>query len=446
MKLEYISSACVLIEDNNDTILCDPWLVDGEYFGSWYHYPKCKFLPEDFNDVDYIYISHIHPDHFSAKSLSRMNKKIPILIHNYDSKYLKNNIEKLGFAVLELDHNKRTKLKNNLHINILAADNCDPNLCFKYFGCAIMEKKFGSTSIDSMAAIDNGDEVIINTNDCPFELAKDSASIIKKQYKKVDMLLTGYSSASAYPQCFELPKLEKELAKTQLQTKFVEYAEKYVNFFKPKYFMPFAGKYTLAGKFSNLNFQKGTYELEAAYDYFISSPNINNAENTCIILNSGSSFDVSTGKTSESYIRINLQEKKKYIENILSKQKYDYELDDFPEHEYLISLIPKSYERFESKRKELGFSSDTVIMLNLLEKIVIITCNGNGYKIISSQETAQFNKYVKMTLDPRLLAWLLKGPRYAVWNNAEIGSHIHFERKPNVYERGLFYCMSFFHS
>ena len=48
--------------------------------------------------------------------------------------------------------------------------------------------------------------------------------------------------------------------------------------------------------------------------------------------------------------------------------------------------------------------------------------------------------------DERLLYWLLQGPKKAHWNNAEIGSHIQFRRLPNIYERGLMYCLNFFYS
>ena len=40
---------------------------------------------------------------------------------------------------------------------------------------------------------------------------------------------------------------------------------------------------------------------------------------------------------------------------------------------------------------------------------------------------------------------ILSGPKNAHWNNAEIGSHLTFERKPDNYERGLYYCLSYFH-
>ena len=68
------------------------------------------------------------------------------------------------------------------------------------------------------------------------------------------------------------------------------------------------------------------------------------------------------------------------------------------------------------------------------------------FKIISSQESEKIKNFVKLELDLRLLKWILDGPRHANWNNAEIGSHIIYQRHPDKYERGLYYCLSYFHS
>jgi UDP-MurNAc hydroxylase len=447
MKLTYLTSASVIIEDQNVKILCDPWLVDGEFYGSWANYPPLSFSPEEFNNVDYIYISHIHPDHCSIKTLNKMNKDIPILIHNYGSKFLKNNIERLGYKVIEIDHNKRTHLKNNLHINILAADNCNPELCHKYFGCSIVEKNFGSTSIDTMSVVDNGQQVIVNTNDCPFSLAETSATVIKKKYTGIDMLLVGYSSASAYPQCFTISESDKIKAKNKIVHDYWSYAESYVNLLKPKVFLPFAGRYTLAGKKSILNSQRAVLELEDAYEYFTQHSKINQKENKCIILNSKSSFDLDTKQTSEVYTPIDKNEKQNYIDNTLSKRKYDFEYDDKPEIKEILALIPSCFDRYEKRRIELGFSSEMVIIIEITkEKFLLISANGNGYKIIKKNELNQFTKYVKISLDNRLLMRILSGPKNAHWNNAEIGSHLTFERNPNHYERGLYYCLSYFHT
>ena len=447
MKLTFFQSSAVMIETKGVKILCDPWLVDGELYGSWNHYPPIDFQPQNFNDVDFIYLSHIHQDHFSKKSLSKLNKDIPVIIHNFENKVLRENIKEMGFKVNELNHNDRTHLKNQVFINILAADNCDPSICYKYFGCAPLESKYGSTSIDTMSVIDDQDNVLVNTNDCPFELSFTAATTLNEKYSKIDMLLVGYTSASAYPQCFTLSEAEKIREKERMQQDFLKKAENYVNLFEPNYFMPFAGRYTLAGKLAPLNDYRGVTELDDAFSYFTNSKNIDVEKSKCIILNPGSIFDTETGQPSEPYKKIDKIQKQQYIQNVLAKRKLDYESEQEPEIDEIKSLIGKCYERFERKRKELRFSSDTTVLIKLSsEEFLAISCNGNGWKIIKQKNIDDYKNYVKLSLDTRLLKWILSGPRYAHWNVAENGSHITFERTPNVYERGLYYCLAFFYA
>ena len=447
MKLTFFQSSAVMIETKGVKILCDPWLVDGELYGSWNHYPPIDFQPQNFNDVDFIYLSHIHQDHFSKKSLSKLNKDIPVIIHNFENKVLRENIKEMGFKVNELNHNDRTHLKNQVFINILAADNCDPSICYKYFGCAPLESKYGSTSIDTMSVIDDQDNVLVNTNDCPFELSFTAATTLKEKYSKIDMLLVGYTSASAYPQCFTLSEAEKIREKERMQQDFLKKAENYVNLFEPDYFMPFAGRYTLAGKLAPLNDYRGVTELDDAFSYFTNSKNIDVEKSKCIILNPGSIFDTETGQPSEPYKKIDKIQKQQYIQNVLAKRKLDYESEQEPEIDEIKSLIGKCYERFERKRKELRFSSEATVLIKLSsEEFLAISCNGNGWKIIKQKNIDDYKNYVKLSLDTRLLKWILSGPRYAHWNVAENGSHITFERTPNVYERGLYYCLAFFYA
>ena len=65
MKIKIYRSSTVGIFSNGVKILMDPWLTDGEYYGSWFHYPYFKIddYIDELNSYDAIYISHIHPDH-----------------------------------------------------------------------------------------------------------------------------------------------------------------------------------------------------------------------------------------------------------------------------------------------------------------------------------------------------------------------------------------------
>jgi len=444
LKITYLQSSSVLVEDDGVKILCDPWFIDGAYYGSWANYPPLNFKPEDFNNVDYIYISHVHPDHFNVPTLERMNKDIPVLILNYLEKFLKNDIEQIGFKITELDHNKRIRLKNNLHINILAADNCNPELCGKFLGCGLMEKKFGATWIDSMCVIDNNKEVLVNINDCPFDLAKLPAATVKNIYGKIEMLLVSYSGAGPYPQCFDLPESEKKIAADKKQRQFLTMGESYVSLFEPKYFMPFAGGYTLAGRNYKLNDFKAVPELEEAFDFFNSSSKIDHSKSECIILNPQGSFDITTGKVSESYRQIDLKAKNEYVQKVLSKVKYNYENEKEPTFEELSGLISKSCQRLEARRRQIGYNSETTAFVKLSEdRYIAISFNDNGYQIVSKNDIKNYDKYVIFSVDTRLLKRLFQGSPYAHWNDAEIGSHIRYIRKPNIFERGLYHCMNY---
>jgi UDP-MurNAc hydroxylase len=446
LRVTYLACAGVVIEDNNVKVLCDPWLIDGEYYGSWYHYPPFEFNPDEFANVDYIYITHIHPDHFSKKTLARLNKNIPVIIHKYESEFLRGNIERLGFEVIELEHNLLTRLRSNLKIRILSADNCDPQLCSKFLGCSISEPKLGLTSIDTMAVFDNGRRVVVNTNDCPYELSYSSLKIIKENYRKIDFLMVGYSGAGPYPQCFCLNEKQMKAAGNNKKQHFLNQAEMYVNMLQPTFYMPFAGQYTLAGKLSFMNDIRGVPELEEAIEYMSQSPNIDQSKSKCVILNSKGYLDLETRQFSEDYVPVDLDLKRQYILKELSKVRFDYEFDSEPSVEELKELIPASYRRFELRRREIGFWSDTLILISLSSELYIgFSFDGNGYRYIGEKQIRTLDHYVKLSLDRRLLKRILRGPAFAHWNNAEIGSHIRYDRKPNIFERGAYHCINFFH-
>ena len=170
----------------------DFWLTDGEYYGSWSHYPyfDIKKNLDEINSYDGIYISHIHPDHCSDKTLSLIKKNIPIFIHKFHAPFLKAKLERFGFKVIEIENGKTLNLKKNLNITIYAADNCNPELCYKFTGCANILEKKGSQQIDTMAVIDDNQNFILNTNDCPYDLSKEVLERIKSDFNKINVLLT----------------------------------------------------------------------------------------------------------------------------------------------------------------------------------------------------------------------------------------------------------------
>ncbi len=447
MKVHFLKSATTIVESNGVKILTDPWLVDGEYYGSWFHYPPYDFNPAAFDDIDFIYISHIHPDHFSRETLRQLNKDIPVLIHNYDVKFLKRNIESLGFQVTELSNNRRTHLNHGVHINIFAADYCNPELCMKHFGCGRIESKFGSTQIDSLSVIDDGRYSLLNVNDCPFGLASVCARPIREQYEQVDFMLVGYAGAGPYPQCIaNLTAEEKVAAADRKQAQFIKQGADFIELFGPRHFMPFAGTYTLGGSLAGLNPQRGVPEIEDAFALLDDG-----SDRHGVLLNTDQFFDLSSECASSPYLPIDRKSKLQYVEDVLAAKRYSFESNSMPELEELAGLIPAAFDRMNTVRESIGFTTETKVIIRLLDgQSAVLSLNGNNSGraearcILDDRDADAIQPSVRFSVDPRLLLNILKGPQFGHWNNAEIGSHIEFYRRPEQFERGLYYCLNFF--
>lgn len=445
MRIQYISSACTLIEHDSIRILCDPWLTEGIYYGSWYHYPLPALTAKDFQDIDYIYISHIHPDHCDVESLKQFPNTTPILIHDYQEKFLLNLLKRVGFQrIIEVLHHEPYFFSDQFQVEILAADNCDPTKCGRWFGCHLQEAPTKSTQIDSLAVFSGDGQVAVNTNDCPFDLAKDVCNYILSKYSKIDFLMVGYSGAGPYPQCMlnytDSEKLVRASAKKQ---SFLFQAISYIQALQPKYFLPFAGQYTLGGRFSELNAFRGVPELEELPQIFSELLAKASSKSQLVLLNSGEWFDIPTQKASAAFDPPDPQKRKHFIEENLKNKKMIYEqISELPSFEDLTKKMENAYQHLVYKQKEFGFFSSTSVYVDIGQPILFqIPYDKSGFQTTKREEMKE--PFVQIKLDPRLLGLILD--RKAHWNNAEIGSHLRFERRPDIYERGLYNFLSYLH-
>src|SRR6476469_8218495 len=95
------------------SILCDPW-VNPAYFASWFPFPDNSLLDwQALGQVDYLYVSHLHLDHFDAAHLKRfVSKKATVLLPEFPTSEMEDELRELGFTnfiatttneVIELD-------------------------------------------------------------------------------------------------------------------------------------------------------------------------------------------------------------------------------------------------------------------------------------------------------------------------------------------------------
>ena len=112
MKFKFIGNAGGIFTGSKGTkILCDPWIIDGVFEDAWYHYPPLKTKLSDIQNIDGIYVSHIHPDHFDERYF-KFSKNIPLIILNERENFLKKKLIKLGYEnFLEIKNDQTVRFK-----------------------------------------------------------------------------------------------------------------------------------------------------------------------------------------------------------------------------------------------------------------------------------------------------------------------------------------------
>ena len=184
----------------------------------------------------------------------------------------------------------------------------------------------GTYQIDSLCVIENGREFLLNTNDCPFPIAKDVIKSIKSKFNKIDFMLVGYTSASLFPfSMIDYDDVKKEKARLLTQKKALNFAINYIEFFKPKFFMPHAGTYYLGGKNWDLNKFSSIPEYSDAKIYIENILKTKEINSRCIILNQGKTFDLNNSENLPLYVIEDKTKREEYIKNELSKIKFTYE-------------------------------------------------------------------------------------------------------------------------
>ncbi|NRP58437.1 hypothetical protein [Marinobacterium sp. xm-d-564] len=306
-------------------------------------------------------------------------------------------------------------------------------------GCGIVEKKFGSTQIDTLALFQIGGNRVLNTNDCPFELASHTIMANHLHELNIDLLLVGYAGAGPYPQCFEFDTEEEKLiAANGKEQQFINQAIKYIELIKPTSFAPFAGTYMLGSRLSSLTKFRGVPSVLDATTY------LNNAVSSIsngIYLERFDTYDCEAQSLKKSEDKFALT-RDEYVSEI-SKRPLDYDNDYWDDGE-LGDLIAAAYKRFMAKAEEINFISKTNLVIRSDKFAFQLNTNGQAEEIEVTKDLSE--PFVRIDVDHNLLHRLLRGPRFAHWNNAEIGSHLKYLRKPNTFERGLYHCLCFLHA
>lgn len=127
MKITFVAHACLLIEVGGLKILTDPWIDGASWGGNLWIYPPAEACPEDFTDVDVIYFSHAHEDHFQLECVNRLPAHVRdtalTIIPNFDMPYFDRQVRSAGFKNVQIfGHNDVIELGNGVRLHCFIND------------------------------------------------------------------------------------------------------------------------------------------------------------------------------------------------------------------------------------------------------------------------------------------------------------------------------------
>lgn len=223
MKVTYLGHAAMIVESGGTRILMDPWLVDPTYHGTWWHYPPLRIGIRDLPPIDYLYVSHEHPDHFDPPTLSLLDKNIHVIIPNFKRKRFRERLQRIGFKhIAEYPFGEDFSLNGSgLTCRLIPPDRAWD---------------------DSAILVRDGKTTMLNVNDCHLDDA--TLQALGRAFP-IDIAFLTFTGASQYPGCFDFPigsKAERAVANKRA------HLEEFVNWavqLNTKRAVPAAGNHAL---------------------------------------------------------------------------------------------------------------------------------------------------------------------------------------------------------
>lgn len=122
MRITFLGHAGLFIETRGGTILCDPWF-NPAYYHSWFPFPSNESIDlETYSRPDYLYVSHLHADHFDRRLLAeRIDKNAIVLLPDYPIDLMEKAYKELGFnSFVKTRNGVPAELGDGLSVAIVA--------------------------------------------------------------------------------------------------------------------------------------------------------------------------------------------------------------------------------------------------------------------------------------------------------------------------------------
>lgn len=270
MKFTILSHAGILIEHNGVQIISDPWLIGSCYWRSWWNFPEPPREILESIKPDYIYLTHLHWDHFHGPSLQKFfDPDVQILVPKVPTRRMVEDLNWLGFQnITEIEHDREFRLGDDF---------------------TLRSYQFG-TSVDSAMLVSGGGTTLFNCNDC--KLFGLPLKQITKRYPEIDFVFRSHSSASPIPFCIE--DFEATFPDFRKPNDYIDEFSYFALFVGARYAIPFASNHCFLHK-ETFHFNNSTVSPNIIPNRYQEIAKGMNKKSECIVMSPGSSWSQSNG-------------------------------------------------------------------------------------------------------------------------------------------------------
>ncbi|KQW38242.1 MBL fold metallo-hydrolase [Rhizobacter sp. Root404] len=426
MRIVNLGGATAILEHRGKRMLFDPWLDDGIFHGSWFHWPPVHAQISDLGRFDYVYISHIHEDHCSAGTIRHINRDAEIIIMDRQPNFVANFLRSHGFNFAKVHlvpPRKGLQLADDLFVDMIEADPAN-------------EMSF---LIDSSLVIRWGDHVVFNANDCqPHE---EGLRYLKAAYPSIDLALLPYSGGSGYPSCYvNLTDAEKEAERERILGQRIAGFVANVKRINPNFVLPFADQYVVGGSRANLN----RYVSHGASPDVVRPQMVAaGLQSRLLLLNSGQAFDLKSRSVdpNEPYRAFTEEDRDRHIAESLLSQTYDHQRISFGPTVAIDRLVGHARDRlWAAQERRKSFPAQRLVL--------DFTDSGRRFEIDLARQgfnetdiAAQIGEpFLRVAGDDTLMTMLLIG--HISWNIADAALFLDYERRPNRYDPSIYVLLN----
>jgi UDP-MurNAc hydroxylase len=217
MEIEYVTHASLMIRGHGYTLLTDPfYFLDDLVRSVMCHFPPRELDVAHFGELDYVYSSHVHPDHSHPETLSRLRGRIHKVLLPAERPDLIDRYRRLGFTeILTLENGRTVRLADDLEVT-----------------------SFWDSAVDSVLVVRAEDQVLFHQNDCRLKMR--TVSEISSRFA-VDYAFLNYTwIQDPYPLLLRRPEAELSRLMEEKERDCLAYQSALIDILRPAVVVPYS--------------------------------------------------------------------------------------------------------------------------------------------------------------------------------------------------------------